>query len=231
MPNQMERFTRRARRVLALSQQEAENAKQFTIEPEHLLIAMWRDEDSVSGVILRKLGFDEKKIRDMADTWLKRVKRHPIIFDDVRELSQDTRRLLERSVDAARKWGHHYIGSEHLLIAYVWIRGNEIPNEYRQMGMTFQSIKRNIRQALRDVPEMKEPMVSAVESLDLNLVTSAAQIIPIEKSPAETVEIDLTKLLGKIHTIKSPNLDLKSGIITFEVLRERATSASDDFSI
>jgi len=51
----MERFTQRARRVLSLAHQEAEQAHQASIGTEHLLLGLMEEEGGVAGRVLREL--------------------------------------------------------------------------------------------------------------------------------------------------------------------------------
>ncbi len=48
MPNKMERFTQRARRVLSLAQEEAERLQHNYIGTEHLLLGLVREGDGVA---------------------------------------------------------------------------------------------------------------------------------------------------------------------------------------
>ena len=48
MPNKMERFTQRARRVLSLAQEEAERLQHSYIGTEHLLLGLMREDGGVA---------------------------------------------------------------------------------------------------------------------------------------------------------------------------------------
>lgn len=226
MPNRIERFTQRARRILSLAQQEAENAHHLTIEPEHILIAMYREEGNIGGNILREMGFDEKKIRALAEPWLRNISRtHPLSSAQKEiSLSDGVKRILENAVDEARQRGHHYIGSEHLLLGYVRLRDKDTLAVYRDMGMTLAEIGRRVSTALKNAAEMKEPMVTLVSNVDTETLASAVQIIRDgEMSPTETVVIDLHKLLGNIRVIHDFNIDQAKQTITVVVEHEPET--------
>ena len=63
----MERFTQRARRVLSLAHQEAERARQNKIGTEHLLLGLMDEEGGVAGRVLRELGMDSDRVREMVE--------------------------------------------------------------------------------------------------------------------------------------------------------------------
>src|SRR3990167_4344642 len=63
----MERFTQRARRVLSLSQEEAERMHHAYIGTEHLLLGLLREEGGVAGRVLRELGVETKRVQEMVE--------------------------------------------------------------------------------------------------------------------------------------------------------------------
>jgi len=63
----MERFTQRARRVLSLAHQEAERLRKETINTEHLLIGLAREEGGVAGRVLRDLGLEVDRIVEVVE--------------------------------------------------------------------------------------------------------------------------------------------------------------------
>ena len=63
----MERFTQRARRVLSLAHQEAERARQNKIGTEHLLLGLMEEEGGVAGRVLRELGMDSDRMREIVE--------------------------------------------------------------------------------------------------------------------------------------------------------------------
>ena len=59
----MERFTQRARRVLSLAHQEAEQSRNNNIGTEHLLLGLMDEEGGVAGRVLRELGMTSDRVR------------------------------------------------------------------------------------------------------------------------------------------------------------------------
>src|SRR3990172_1688071 len=65
--DKMERFTQRARRVLSLAHEEAERMHHNYIGTEHLLLGLMREEGGVAGRVLRELGLDTARVKEMVE--------------------------------------------------------------------------------------------------------------------------------------------------------------------
>ena len=111
----MERFTQRARRVLSLAHQEAERMRHNYIGTEHLLLGLIREEGGVAGRVLRELGLDANRVQEIVERLTGPGQHRGAKLD----LSPGTQQVLEYAVEEARRMGHHYIGTEHLLLGLV----------------------------------------------------------------------------------------------------------------
>jgi ATP-dependent Clp protease ATP-binding subunit ClpC len=142
----MERFTQRARRVLSLAHQEAERARQSNIGTEHLLLGLIDEEGGVAGRVLRELGMTSSRVREI----IERVTSTDPAFDPSKiELAVDTQQVLEFAVDEARRLGHHYIGTEHILLGLVRVDGTAM-EVLRRLGVTPDQIRRQTRRVLNE---------------------------------------------------------------------------------
>ncbi|MBM4425761.1 MAG: ATP-dependent Clp protease ATP-binding subunit [Chloroflexi bacterium] len=142
----MERFTQRARRVLSLAHQEAERARQNSIGTEHLLLGLMDEEGGVAGRVLRELGMTSERVREV----VARVSGTPTTFDPDRiELAPETQQVLEYAVEEARPLGHHYIGTEHILLGLVRVEATAM-EVLRRLGVTPDQIRRQTRRVLNE---------------------------------------------------------------------------------
>jgi len=142
----MERFTQRARRVLSLAHQEAERAQQNNIGTEHLLLGLMDEEGGVAGRVLHDLGMASERVREV----VQRVSGTPALFDATQiELAAETQQVLEFAVDEARRLGHHYIGTEHILLGLVGVESTAM-EVLRRLGVTPDQIRRQTRRVLNE---------------------------------------------------------------------------------
>jgi ATP-dependent Clp protease ATP-binding subunit ClpC len=141
----MERFTQRARHVLALAHQEAESAHQGFIGTEHLLLGLLAEDGGVAGRVLRELGLEIERVREM----IQRVSSDGDYESGKIELAPDTQQVLEFAIDEARKMGHHYIGTEHLLLGLVRSEGTAM-EVLKKLGVTPDQVRRQTRRVLQE---------------------------------------------------------------------------------
>src|SRR5215207_7310376 len=149
----MERFTQRARRVLSLAHQEAEQSRNNNIGTEHLLLGLMDEEGGVAGRVLRELGMTSDRVREV----IRRVTTSSTSFDPNRvELAAETQQVLEHAVDEARRLGHHYIGTEHILLGLVRVDSTAM-EVLRRLGVTAEQIRRQTRRVLNESSSSPAP--------------------------------------------------------------------------
>src|SRR5574338_1508776 len=142
----MERFTQRARRVLSLAHQEAERMRQNVIGTEHLLLGLIEEEGGVAGRVLRELGLEPDRVREMVE----RMSGFGQYRGGKIDLAPGTQQVLEYAVEEARRMGHHYIGTEHLLLGLVRYGEGIALDVLRKLGVTPEQIRRQTRRVLQE---------------------------------------------------------------------------------
>ena len=108
-----DRFTVHARHVLELAQDEAMRLNHRYIGTEHLLLGLIRETDSVAASVLRQLGVEVERLRGGVEHIVGRG--HSAATTEA-GLTPRARKVIELAVDEARQLGHHYVGTEHLLL-------------------------------------------------------------------------------------------------------------------
>ncbi len=149
MPNKMERFTQRARRVLSLAQEEAERLQHGQIGTEHLLLGLMREDGGVAGRVLRDLGLDQRRVEELVNRLTDSGSR---TSGGSLDLSPGTKKVLELAVDEARRMGHHYIGTEHLLLGLVRQQEGIAIEVLRRLGVSAEEVRRQTRRVLQESP-------------------------------------------------------------------------------
>ena len=142
----MERFTQRARRVLSLAHQEAERLRQNTIGTEHLLLGLIQEDGGIAGRVLRELGLEPDRVREMVE----KIGGFGQYRGGKIDLAPGTQQVLEFAIEEARRMGHHYIGTEHLLLGLVRSTDGQGMEVLRKLGVTAEQIRRQTRRILQE---------------------------------------------------------------------------------
>ena len=156
MANKLERFSQRARRVLQLAQEEAERLSHNYIGTEHLLLGIVREENGIAGRVLRELGAKPDRVAEMVERMTGAGKRST--SERKLDLTPRTKQVIEFAVDEARKLGHSYIGTEHLLLGLMRQGDGVAIDVMRQLGLTAERVRRETLRAIQqEQPEGSAP--------------------------------------------------------------------------
>ncbi len=110
------RFTERAQKVLMFAREEAKNTNYPYIGTEHLLLGLIREGESVAAKILSAVGMDADKVREAIAQMVEASKEQATAEP---ALTARAKKVLELSLDEARRMSHSYVGPEHLLLGLI----------------------------------------------------------------------------------------------------------------
>jgi ATP-dependent Clp protease ATP-binding subunit ClpC len=111
-----ERFTDRARRVVVMAQAEAGALNHNYIGTEHLLLGLLREGDGVAARALESLGVSLESARRQVEEMIGTGQDSPSGHIPFTPRAKD---VLKLSLAEALRFGHNYIGTEHLLLGLV----------------------------------------------------------------------------------------------------------------
>jgi ATP-dependent Clp protease ATP-binding subunit ClpA len=112
-----DRFNDRAKRVLALAQDESIRFNHNYIGVEHLLLGLIREGEGVAARTLNSLGVELTRARTSVEFIIGRG--DSTTSPSEITLSPRTKRVIELAIDEARKLGHSHVGTVHLLLGIV----------------------------------------------------------------------------------------------------------------
>ena len=150
----LEKFTQSARRVLSLAHLEAERLQQPMIGSEHLLLALIQEDTGVAGRVMRELGVEIDRAREM----VLRLGGMGSGRVDRIDLSADAQKILDLAVDEAGQMDSKYISTEHLLLALVQSDLGLAKDVIAKLGITPAQIRRQVKRVLN---ENKNALTSA----------------------------------------------------------------------
>ena len=138
-----DRFNDRAKRVLALAQDEAIRFNHNYMGTEHLLLGLVREGEGVAARVLNSLpGVQLSKVRRAVEFSIGRgdSTKSPTEIT----LSPELKRVIGHAIDEARKLGHSHVGTEHLLLGIL--RENESPaaKVLESLGVSLETVRHNV---------------------------------------------------------------------------------------
>jgi excisionase family DNA binding protein len=111
------KFTERARKVLSLANEEAHQYNHDGVGTEHILLAIMSEGGGIAARALNQLQVQPGEVRAQIEML------HPAgeqpVSDGQLGMTQQGKQSIELAVQEARGLGHHYIGTEHLLLGLL----------------------------------------------------------------------------------------------------------------
>lgn len=149
MSEKMERFSQRARRVLALAQEEAVRLQHNHVGTEHLLLGLMRQEDGAAAYVLRNLELDQPRVQQLVESMTRAGKYDPNTRLD---LTPRAKKVVKLAIDEARRKGHDDIDTEHLLLGLVYQNEGIAIDVLKQLGVAPEDIPRQMNNTLQEKP-------------------------------------------------------------------------------
>ncbi|HEV7223945.1 MAG TPA: Clp protease N-terminal domain-containing protein [Pirellulales bacterium] len=171
-----ERFTDRARKVMALAHQDALRRHAPAVDAAHILLGLLEEGSGVAAHVLRGLGVDWETC---SAAFTARNKPHPspaastasqppaapprsfwrATGDALRRFlaaqrgprlpqTSASRRLIERAMEESRALGHKYIGTEHLLLGLVRQSDCTAAELLTEQGVQLEGVRRGVLELL-----------------------------------------------------------------------------------
>ena len=137
-----ERFTDRARKVMALANQEAQRFNHEYIGTEHILLGLVKEGSGVGANVLKNLDVDLRKVRLEVE---KLVKAGPEMVTMGR-LPQTPRakKVIEYAIEEARNLNHNYVGTEHLLLGLLREHDGVAAQVLMNLGLKLEEVREEV---------------------------------------------------------------------------------------
>ncbi len=137
-----ERFTDRARKVMALANQEAQRFNHEYIGTEHILLGLVKEGSGVGANVLKNLDVDLRKVRLEVE---KLVKSGPDMVT-MGKLPQTPRakKVIEYAIEEARSLNHNYVGTEHLLLGLLRENDGVAAQVLMNLGLKLEDVREEV---------------------------------------------------------------------------------------
>jgi ATP-dependent Clp protease ATP-binding subunit ClpC len=137
-----ERFTDRARKVMALANQEAQRFNHEYIGTEHILLGLVKEGSGVGANVLKNLDVDLRKVRLEVE---KLVHSGPEMVT-MGKLPQTPRakKVIEYAIEEARNLNHNYVGTEHLLLGLLREHDGVAAQVLMNLGLKLEEVREEV---------------------------------------------------------------------------------------
>ena len=137
-----ERFTDRARKVMALANQEAQRFNHEYIGTEHILLGLVKEGSGVGATVLKNLDVDIKKLRLSVE---KLIKSGPDMVT-MGKLPQTPRakKVIEYAIEEARSLNHNYVGTEHILLGLLRETEGNAAQVLMDLGLKLEDVRQEV---------------------------------------------------------------------------------------
>lgn len=138
------RFTERAQKVLALAQEEALRLGHNNIGTEHILLGLVREGEGIAAKALQALGLGSEKIQKEVESLIGRGQE----MSQTIHYTPRAKKVIELSMDEARKLGHSYVGTEHILLGLIREGEGVAARVLNNLGVSLNKARQQVLQLL-----------------------------------------------------------------------------------
>jgi len=213
MAEKFDKFTDRARKVLTLAQEEAQRFNHNYIGTEHLLLGLVREGDGVAAKVLANMGVQLPKVRSAVEFIIGRG--DSMIMGEI-GLTPRAKKVIELSVDEARRLNHHYIGTEHLLLGLVREGEGIAAGVLESLGVNLEKVRAQVMQvvsqsASQQAQSKQQTKTPYMDALGFDL-TEAARTGKLGPLIGRSTEVDRVMQILSRRTKNNPALIGEPGV-------------------
>ena len=137
-----ERLTDRARKVMALANQEAQRFNHEYIGTEHVLLGLVKEGSGVGANVLKNLSIDLRKVRIEVE---KLVKSGPeMVTMGKLPYTPRAKKVIEYAIEEARNLNHNYVGTEHLLLGLLREQDGVAAQVLLNLGLKLEDVREEV---------------------------------------------------------------------------------------
>jgi ATP-dependent Clp protease ATP-binding subunit ClpC len=149
-----EKFTDRARKVMAFANQQAQRSNHPYIDTEHVLFGLLKEGSGTGAAILKNRGVDIEAMLLEVEKFRSRPK---IATKEQIPQAPHAKKVIEYAVEEARALNHDYVGTEHILLGLLRETEGVAAQVLMNLGLTLASTRRDVlEKSHKSLPETEK---------------------------------------------------------------------------
>lgn len=149
MTDMYERLDKGLERVIKVAHEIAREYEQEYVGTEHLLLAIAREREGLSGQVLAEVGASEEKTKAAVDRLIKNSLEDTWVFGRLPG-TPHFRNVMAKAIQEARNFGSKEVSTEHLLIGLLLEKGSVGYEALKSLGLTPKLIRDKIRRLMAE---------------------------------------------------------------------------------
>ncbi|MCD8834847.1 ATP-dependent Clp protease ATP-binding subunit [Staphylococcus arlettae] len=168
------RLTERAQRVLAHAQEEAIRLNHSNIGTEHLLLGLMKEPEGIAAKVLESFEITEEKVVEEVEKLIG----HGQEQMGALHYTPRAKKVIELSMDEARKLHHNFVGTEHILLGLIRENEGVAARVFANLDLNITKARAQVVKALGS-PEMNNKNAQANKSNNTPTLDSLARDLTV----------------------------------------------------
>lgn len=175
----MNKFSSKSLEYIEIAQNIAIKNSNPEINEKHLAYAMFSDSDGLIFRLVKLMGENSQQLRDELKSLVEKLPQQS--GGDTR-ISTTYQRILLKAEDEAKKLGDSYIGIEHIFLALLDEKNNEVVKKFNDKNINYKNFKLKLQEFKKDSQQQgakREDSSLSKYTTDLTLMAQEGKIDPI----------------------------------------------------
>ena len=138
----LEKFSRHAKLVFTIANQEAQRYDHDHVRPEHILLGLVKEGSGVGSYALQDLGIELRQVRKEVENFI--GKGSGAVHVHALHQTPAAKAVVERAVEEARNHHEHVVGTEHILLALMHDPDGVPVKVLTNLGVSLEKVRQEI---------------------------------------------------------------------------------------
>ncbi len=147
-----ERFTDRARKVMAIANEQVQRFGHKYIGTEHIFLGLVQEGSGTGAAVLKNLGIDIEKMLPEVEQMFKLKGGQDAVAGGKIPQTQNAIKVIEYAIEEARNLNDDYIGTEHILLGLIRVSEGIAAQVLANLGVSIEGARMEIEK----LPDRRE---------------------------------------------------------------------------